>query len=318
MESLNGRLCLGLCCINTELRKDRIFCSRSCIRKNFTVEKAKELATQNVQDISKMIEWNHENDIRCLRLSSDIFPHFTDKETEKYTIDFAKKELAKAGKLARRYGHRVLTHPAQFAQVGAKTSSVFESTVADLSHHADILDAMRMSNNAIIIVHGGGTYGDKEATMRRWVEQFDDLPRNVKNRLVVENCERQYSTEDCLQLSDECKIPVVFDFHHYHCYNQIYESSREQESIEELLPQIVESWSDRIPVMHISEQKEGSRIGAHSDYISKLPKELITYMQEETDLSVDLEVEAKMKELAIKRLYDKYPKIFDPDMEFEL
>ena len=33
---------LGLCCINTELRKRDIFCSRTMIRKNFKVKKAEE------------------------------------------------------------------------------------------------------------------------------------------------------------------------------------------------------------------------------------------------------------------------------------
>ncbi len=34
---------LGLCCINNTLRKNRIFNSRTCIRRTYTVEKAKEI-----------------------------------------------------------------------------------------------------------------------------------------------------------------------------------------------------------------------------------------------------------------------------------
>lgn len=41
---------LGLCCLNSKLRKDRIFCSRTIIRSNFTVEKAKKLALQNIAE----------------------------------------------------------------------------------------------------------------------------------------------------------------------------------------------------------------------------------------------------------------------------
>ena len=310
-KSLQGRLNLGLCCINTILRKSKppVFCSRTCIRKNFTLEKAKQLASQNVKDIVKLIEWNRDNNIKCLRLSSDIFPHFTDSETEKYKIDFARTDLEAAGKLAKSLGHRILMHPGQYNQVGAKSESVLEKTIEDLSHHADILDTMGINSNGVLIVHGGGTYGDKETTTRRWIEQYDDLPRKVKNRLVLENCERQYSTRNCLDISEECGIPVVFDFHHYDCYSKIYEDE-EQESISDLAPEIIETWGDKRVLMHVSEQGEG-KIGHHSDYIEKIPDDLLNILEENPSLEIDLEVEAKMKEQAIIKLYKTYPKLFN-------
>ena len=156
---------LGLCCINNTLRaqKPTIFNSRTCIRNTYSVEKAKQLALQNVKDLIPMIEWNHKNNIRVFRLSSNIFPRFTDKEVESYNIDFAKEELKKAGDLSKKYNIRLLMHPGQYNQVGALTQKVFDSTIEDLSHHADILDAMGLDNNSVLIVHGGGMYGDKKA-----------------------------------------------------------------------------------------------------------------------------------------------------------
>ena len=309
LESIKGKISLGLCCINTELRskKPPVFCSRSCIRRTFTVESAKEKALQNVKDIKKLIKWNRDNNIRCLRLSSDIFPHFTDTETEKYTIDFAREELKAAGDLANSLGHRILMHPGQYNQVGAKKESVFEKTVEDLSHHAEILDAMGIDNNGVLIVHGGGTYGDKKTSKRRWVEQFSDLPKKVKDRLVLENCERQYSTRDCLKMAKKCNIPVVFDFHHYACCSKIY-PEKKQKSILELAPKIIASWGDRTVLMHVSEQGAG-RIGRHSDFIENIPEDLISIVKT-YDIHIDLEVEAKMKEQAILKLYKKYPDLF--------
>ena len=307
-KDLNGRLKLGLCCINTQLRKKSIYCSRTCIRRNFTVEKAKELATKNVKDIIKLIEWNKNNNIQCLRLSSDMFPHFTDSETEKYTIDFAKEDLKKAGDLANSLGHRIVMHPGQYNQVGAKSRDVYDKTIEDLSHHADILDSMGIGDDGVIIVHGGGTYGDKENTIRRWIDQYDDLPRKVKNRLVLENCERQYSIRDCLNISEECNIPVVFDFHHYDCYSIIHKDEK-QEDITDLASEIIETWNKRRVLMHVSEQGKG-RIGHHSDYIEKIPDNLLHILEDNPTLNIDLEVEAKMKEKAIERLYKKYPELF--------
>ena len=297
---------LGLCCINTTLREQKppVFCSRSCIRKNFTIEHAKKLALQNVKDISTLIEWNHQNGIRCFRLSSDIFPHFTDYETQNYSIDFAEKELEKAGELANHYKHRIVMHPGQYNQVGAESLDVFLKTIDDLSHHASILDTMNIDENGVIIVHGGGTYKDKSKTIRRWIEQYDELPQSVKRRLVLENCERQYSTRDCLNISEEISIPIVFDFHHYECYSKI-NLDTEQETIQDLLPEIIDTWKNRTPLMHISEQGSG-KIGHHSDFIENLPQDLLDFTNTRPDIHIDVEVEAKMKEQAIFKLYSKY------------
>jgi len=306
------RIQLGLCCINTVLRKQKIFCSRTMIRKNFTVEKAKELALQNIADISKMIEWNVEHNIRCLRLSSDIFPHYTDDETEPYSLDFAKEALQAAGETARRHNHRIVMHPGQYNQVGAKNPNVFEKTCHDLEMHAHILDEMGVGVDGVLCVHGGGVYGDKEATIERWIEQFAKLPESVQRRLAIENCERCYSVEDCITIADRCKIPLIFDTHHFNCFTQIYpKDSVAQSKAEEWIPLILETWSRRgmTPLFHISEQRPDARIGAHSDYIETIPDYLLE-IPERYGVSLDVEVEAKMKEQAIFRLYERYPSYF--------
>lgn len=291
---------LGLCCINTELRKKNIFNSRTTIRKNFSIEKAKSLSLLNVKDLIPMIEYNHKNNIKCFRWSSDIFPHFTDTETTPYTIDFAKDDLQRAGQLAQQYSQRIVMHPGQYNQIGAKTASVFEKTIADLDHHAHILDTAGIDENGVVIVHGGGTYGDKESTKRRWIEQFDDLPSRVKRRLVIENCEKCYSVRDVLDLSQACKIPVVFDCHHYDCYTLLH-LDEPQETVETMMDEIVESWGNRRMLCHVSSQGDGP-LGHHSDYIDTIPNYMFDFPVQE----YDLEVEAKMKEKAIFKLREQY------------
>ena len=49
-----------------------------------------------------------------------------------------------------------------------------------------------------------------------------ELPENVRKRLVLENCERCYSIEDCLKIHEICKIPIVFDTHHFECYKKLH------------------------------------------------------------------------------------------------
>jgi UV DNA damage endonuclease len=191
--------------------------------------------------------------------------------------------------------------------------------------HADILDYMGIDKpdingeviyNGVIIVHGGGVFGNKEETITRWIHQFKLLPQNVRNRLVVEHCEYCYSPDDVLKISHGCEIPVVFDTHHYSCYQQIHPKEHIT-PINELLHQIVKTWGKRTPLFHISQQGSG-RIGHHSDYITEIPKYLLDFLSEyksdNKHFKINLEVEAKMKELAIMKLYKIYPQIFEQKM----
>jgi UV DNA damage endonuclease len=277
------------------------------IRKNFSIEKAKQLALQNVKDLIPMIEYNYKHGITCFRLSSDMFPHFTDSETEPYTISFAEPYLRRAGDLANKYGIRILMHPGQYNQVGAKSEDVFQKTIQDLKHHADILDMMGIDNNGVLIVHGGGTYGDKESTKKRWISQFSRLPKNVRKRLVLENCEKGYSPRDVLDIAKQCKIPVVYDCHHYTCYRDLHPGEI-LEKPREFMDEIIQTWGTRRMLCHVSSQGEG-RTGHHADYITKIPKHMIKILKKK-GVGFDLEVEAKMKEKAIFDLAKKYPELF--------
>ena len=81
---------------------------------------------------------------------------------------------------------------------------------------------MEMGEDSVMVIHGGGIYGDKEKTIERWCDNYNKLPTHIKKRLVLENCERNFSIEDCLKVSEKVNIPVVFDTHHYDCYNIIH------------------------------------------------------------------------------------------------
>jgi UV DNA damage endonuclease len=165
---------------------------------------------------------------------------------------------------------------------------------------------MEMDESSVLCIHGGGVYGDKEATIRRWKDQFKDLPLCVRRRLAFENCERQYSLEDAISIAYACKIPVIFDTHHDACYRQLHTDYKED--LVDQLSYVVETWNDVTPIMHISEQKEGARIGAHSDYVQTIPAYLLDLVAD--GVSIDVELEAKAKEQAIFSLMKSYPDVF--------
>ena len=315
IDSASQKIRLGLCCINNTLRKDNVFNSRTCTRKFFSVDKALDLSLKNVQDILPMLMWNEAHNIRHFRLSSDIFPHYTDTCTQEYqpSQDIL-QALQQAGHFALQHKHRITMHPGQYNVIGTPTAHVFEQTVKDLSMHAMILDAMNIpQNEGILCIHGGGVYGDKEATIRRWIEQFNDLPSPVKARISIENCEKSYSVDDCIEISEACNIPVIYDTHHYRCYCCLHQNEAHSD-ITELLPIVLEGWSRRgcNPLFHVSEPASlisTEQMCKHHDYVQEIPSELL-HLPLLYDVNIDIEVEAKAKEAAIFRLYDTYSTIF--------
>lgn len=309
LSAARNRVRLGLCCINNTLRRQKIYTNRTCIRRTFTPKIALDLAQKNVSDILPIIEWNEARNIKHFRLSSDMFPHYTDSEVLKYepTPEIV-KTLQDTGARINQLQHRITMHPGQYCLIGAKSPSIFQKTVDDLSMHAWILDTMGIGSDGILCIHGGGTYGDKESAIRRWIDQFDDLPRAVKNRVALENCEKSYSVFDCLEIANACKIPVILDTHHYYCYCHLH-PDEEQDELDDLIPHVIDTWGSSNPLFHISDQADGKHVGAHHDYIKEIPASLLR-IPFEHDRNIDIEVEAKAKEDAILRLMNQYPTVF--------
>lgn len=309
--STNKPIQLGLCCLNTTLREQKptVFCSRKMIIRKIEEEGIQTLKLkiiQNLNDLYKMIKWNEQNGIKVLRISSELFPHISNPRVEDYDMEFADALLKKIGEYARHLNHRLTFHPGQYNVVGTPNESTFQQTINDLSYHAEVLDRMGMGPDSVMVVHGGGLYSDKEKTIERWCENYKRLPESIKRRLVLENCEKCFSIKDCLYVSKKVNIPVVFDTHHYTCYNILHPDEC-IEKAEYYIEDILNTWKKRgiKPKFHVSEQGSG-RTGHHSDYIEVIPEYLLE-IPEKYECHIDIMIEAKKKELAIFKLYSKYP-----------
>ena len=309
--SENKPIQLGLCCLNMTLRGQNpsVFASRKMIirtikQKGIYCLKLKII--ENLCDVLKIMDWNEENGIKVYRLSSEMFPHKSNPKVEDYTFDFVLDLLKLIGYKSRKYNQRLTFHPGQYNVVGTPNQKVFEQTCTNLKYQADVLDLMGMGVDSVMVVHGGGMYGDKEKTKIRWCEQFYKLPENVKKRLVLENCEKSFSIKDCLEVSNRINIPIVFDTHHFECYKLLH-PNEDFEDASVYIPLILETWKKRgiKPKFHVSEQGSG-RCGHHSDYIDEIPEYLLE-IPEKYGIDFDIMIEAKCKELAILKLYKKYP-----------
>lgn len=315
---------IGYACINLELRKQDIYSTRTITLGQIAkrgLDVVKQIALQNIHDLGEIIKQNEKNGIRFFRITSNLFPHLENPhlenqlggqhQSEKYNIDFARDELARVGALAREYGHRLTMHPGQYVQLGSPKPEVVKQSIRDITIHAKILQAMGMKPElgSVIIIHGGGRFGDKPATLNRIRETFKLIPSDISQFIAFENDEWSYSVMDLLPLCEELNIPLVPDFFHHKIgfadqFN-IYDP--------QIIKRIILTWTKRgiKPKCHYSEQRMkitdgiviSDRKGAHSDCVDELPRELIR-VAKENDMDIMLEV--KHKDTCALEIYKKY------------
>ncbi|PWY66390.1 UV-endonuclease UvdE [Aspergillus sclerotioniger CBS 115572] len=327
---------LGYACLNTYLRYSNppVFCSRTCRIASILENRhplldpsqpphptknrpdrnqppdvargqsyVEALGLTNARDLVKMLRWNDRYGIKFMRLSSEMFPFASHKEYGYKLAPFASEVLAEAGRVIAELGHRVSVHPGQFTQLGSPKDEVVESSIRDLEYHSEMLQLLQLppqqDRDAVMILHMGGVFGDKEATLDRFRENYRGLSQDVKNRLVLENDDVSWSVHDLLPICEELSIPLVLDFHHH---NIIFDSSQVREGTQDIMPlfdRIKATWTRKsiTQKMHYSEPTPSAITNRqrrkHSPRVSTLPP---------CDPTMDLMIEAKDKEQAVFEL----------------
>lgn len=264
------------------------------------------LGHANARDIVKMLQWNDKYGIKFMRLSSQLFPFASHQDYGYSLAPFAADVLAEAGKMAAKLGHRLTTHPGQFTQIASPRGEVIAASVRDLEYHNELLSLLKlppeMDRDAVMVIHMGGTYGDKPATLSRFRDNYAKLSKEVKQRLVLENDDVAWSVHDLLPVCEELNIPLVLDYHHH---NIIFDSSVREGTLDimKLYGRIEKTWGKKRikQKMHYSEPTAGAitprERRKHSARVSVLPP---------CPQDMDLMIEAKDKEQAVFELMKTY------------
>lgn len=243
----------------------------------------------NLDCLHRILEYNIQNDLLFFRISSDIVPFASHPICTFDWRSYFRSKFRKIGELIRKHDIRVSMHPDQFVLINAKDSSIVARSIKELEYHCTLLDAMELDNTAKVQIHVGGVYGDKEKSIVRFNRHYKGLSDNIKKRLVIENDDRSYSLQDCLFISREINIPILFDAFHHTCLNN-GESQREGVVLAS------RTWErkDGILMVDYSNQKKGAKRGAHTECIDKA---LFQYFIKETQgLDFDIMLEIKDKE----------------------
>jgi UV DNA damage endonuclease len=272
----------------------------------------------SLEHIDRALDYLDRHDIRMYRLSSDLAPYATHPDMPQFhtMVRDSDAELRALGAKAKKLDIRLSFHPSQFVVLNSPDAALVEKSIWDLSSQAEMLDRMELGPEAVMVIHVGGTYGDRASANARWVETWNKkLPEHVRRRLVLEHDDLRFSASDILWIHDHTGVRLIFDHQHFWCLNP------DALDMREALERILRTWpkgqrpkvhfsSPRTEMRELKRKEKGTRKlktvmvapvnTGHADFCN--PFEFITFMRIAAGLEFDVMLEAKVKDLALIRL----------------
>jgi len=255
--------------------------------------------------------------IDMYRMSSDLAPYATHPDMPQFhaMVRDCAADLAAIGERARSLGLRLSFHPSQYVVLNSPDAALVGRSIADLVSQAEMLDLMELGPEAVMVIHVGGTYGDRATSNARWVETWHGLPEPVRRRLVLEHDDVRFSAADVLWIHGHTGVRLIFDHQHFWCFNP--EALEPGRTVRAML----DTWPEDVrPKIHFSSprtelralKRKDRKTGktktvnvapvwtGHADYVH--PFEFMGFMRGVADRDFDVMIEAKAKDLALIRL----------------
>lgn len=265
-------------------------------KESFPVDKLNKIIKNNLNSLKEIIKYNIKNNIHFYRLTSKLIPLATHDKVDFDYIKPFKESFENIGKMINDNKIRIDTHPDQYTVLNSVDNKIVKNTYEILEYHYKILRALNVKN-PIIIIHVGSSVFGKEASITRFINNFNKLPEYIKKSIAVENDDKVYNIKDVLKICQKLNIPMVLDYHHYICNN-------EGEKLEEYIQDIVNTWKNLNPKFHFSSPKSKLKkeFRSHHDYINS--DDFINFLNiiKTTDKNADIMLEAKAKDEALFRL----------------
>jgi UV DNA damage endonuclease len=198
--------------------------------------------------------------------------------------------------------------------LNSENETTVAAAVEELEVHAEILEAMDLPRESVMILHVGGLAGDREDAKARFEKGFARLSEQARSRLAIENDDRLFGLSDVLDITERTGCPVVWDLLHHHCFDP------EGIPDDEALTLAMRTWPAGVtPKMHYSTPKTELKLGkkkigrrtiavpvtpplrAHADMIDPIGFEW--FLRDVVrDKDVDIMLEAKGKDFALLEL----------------
>ena len=266
------------------------------INKGYSKEKIYEVVNSNIDSLKKIMMYNVKNNIHFYILTSKLVPLATHEKVSFDYIDIFRNKYSEIGDIIDKNKIRVDLHPDQFAVLNSMNNTVIRSTIEILKYHYNILEALDIKDK-VIILHVGSSACGKKASITRFINNFNNLPSNIRESIALENDDKTFNVKDVLYICERLNIPMVLDYHHFICNN-------EGENIQDYIERIINTWNGRVPKFHFSspKSKQKKEFRSHSDYIDS--NSFISFINKMSIFNKDIDImlEAKAKDDALFRL----------------
>jgi UV DNA damage endonuclease len=271
--------------------------------KSYSEDLLKEKIGANLVCLQKTLEYNVKHELFFFRIASGIIPFASHPVN---TFDWQEhfgRQFQEIGEYITRNNFRISVHPDQFTLINSLSDEIFVRSRNELQYHADLLDCLNLDYSAKIQIHVGGAYGDKAKSMDTFISRYALLDESIKRRLVIENDERLYTADDCLSISKQTGIPVLFDVFH-HKINHQPESSADYFALAS------ETWNqkrDGILMVDYSSQKPNGKVGQHAESIDE--ENFRSFLLGTQEFDFDIMLEIKDKEVSALKALKIYNEI---------
>ena len=285
---------IGYPCVNLT-----VGCSsgRTFRLKSYSESHLRAIVKHNLECLIKILQFNLKHKIFFFRITSDLIPFASHPIN---TVDWQeafKSSFELIGEFILRNRIRISMHPDQFTLINSIKEEIFERSEKELKYHVEVLDLMNLETSAKVQIHVGGVYGNKMKSMERFVRRFHNLGEVIRRRLVIENDDRLYNVKDCLKISSQTQIPVLFDAFHHRLNNKNQNSNDD-------FACITRTWNlknDGLPMVDYSSQEPKGGVRQHSGAIDLENFDLFLKSTEPFDFDIMLELKDKEKS-AIKAI----------------
>jgi UV DNA damage endonuclease len=251
--------------------------------------------------------------LRMFRLSSSTIPYGTHPDLPQFDyrrqVEECSEDLAALGAKARGHGIRLSTHPGQYTVLNSPDPDLVARAAADLEQDTLLLDALGAGPEAVVVLHVGGVYGDRDAALIRFARAHERLSQRARERVAIEHDERAFDLADVLELHRMTGARVIFDLHHHRC-NRAPSLAPNGEALAAALA----TWPEGVrPKVHLSTPRTSLRhvkrgrkqvavaplLDQHADFVTPWDLEELLAA---APAPVDVMIEAKAKDLAIEWL----------------
>lgn len=251
-----------------------------------------ELTERNIEDLVQLVALSSQMGLSIFRVGSSIVPFASHPRFEERWFAEIEPMFKDVAAYIAQSGVRLTMHPGQFVTLNSPRQEVVEAALRELRYHFWVLDLLGAGPEGRVVIHGGGSYGNKRASCERFLRVIEKESW-LRKRLAVENDEKVFSARETFELAESAGIPMVFDLYHHRLNTSPFDVTR-----------VFKTWNGYIPEFHVSSLPEGEhRFGEHGFWVTL--EDVLELAEMTGGKRADVVVEAKGKEKAIAKLFEE-------------